>query len=45
MEDEEDEGQTKKSSKNKDDGNNYGFNDEEIDSLHAEIKIFSKEKE
>jgi hypothetical protein len=44
MEDEEDDGNAKKK-KNKDDGNNYGFNDEEIDSLHAEIKIFSKEKE
>jgi hypothetical protein len=44
MEDEEDEGATKKSS-NRNDGNNYGFNDEEIDKLDAEIKVFSKEKE
>jgi hypothetical protein len=44
MEDEEDEGATKKSS-NRNDGNNYGFNDEEIDKLDAEIKIFSKSKE
>jgi hypothetical protein len=44
MEDEEDEGAAKKTS-NRNDGNNHGFNDEEIDELDAQIKIFSKEKE
>jgi|TARA_B110000285_G_C15095430_1_gene601678 hypothetical protein len=44
MEDEEDEGATKKTS-NRNDGTNHGFNDEEIDELDAKIKIFSKEKE
>jgi hypothetical protein len=34
MEDEEDEGAAKKTS-NRNDGNNHGFNDEEIDELDA----------
>jgi len=41
MEDEEDEGNTKKTS-NRNDGTNYGFNDEEIDELDGKIKIYSK---
>jgi len=44
MEDEEDEGATKKTS-NRNDGDHHGFNDEEIDDLDAKIKVFSKEKE
>ena len=44
MEDEEDEGMTKKTN-NRNEGTNKGFNDEEIDELDGKIKVQSKEND